>query len=143
MQSVEQAAPVPPSAPTRRGLLPASTVPRLAVAAVAAYAGAQVISDITSVKIGVAFGRAVDMGTWIYPITFTLRDVVHKMLGRRAARTLVVSCAFVNLFMALYLQWVARARATRPTCWATSSSRSWARCGASWWPRSSPRWSAS
>jgi len=109
MQSVETAAPAPPAAPSRRQRLPASTVPRLAVAAVAAYAGAQVIADITSVKIGVAFGRAVDMGTWIYPITFTLRDVVHKMLGRRAARTLVVSAAGVNLFMALYLQWVARA----------------------------------
>lgn len=83
-------------------------VSRVAVAAIAAYAGAQVIADIASVKIGTTFGRAVDMGTFIYPITFTLRDVVHKALGRRAARTLVVSCAGVNLFMALYLQWAAR-----------------------------------
>jgi queuosine precursor transporter len=104
------AEPSPPGgSPTRGRLLPAATVPRLAIAAVGAYAGAQVIADITSVKIGTAFGRAVDMGTFIYPITFTLRDVVHKMLGRRAARTLVVTAAVVNLFMALYLQWVARA----------------------------------
>src|SRR5688500_18968696 len=48
------------------------------------------------------------MGTWVYPITFTLRDVVHKALGKRAARTLVVTAAFVNLAMAAYLQWVAR-----------------------------------
>ena len=109
MQPVQQAAPPAEPEVAGRRRLPPATVPRLAVAAVAAYSGAQVISDITSVKIGVAFGRAVDMGTWIYPITFTLRDVVHKMLGRRAARTLVVSCGVVNLFMALYLQWVARA----------------------------------
>ena len=38
-----------------------------------------------------------------------LRDVVHKALGRRAARTLIVTAAVVNLFMAIYLQWVARA----------------------------------
>jgi queuosine precursor transporter len=76
--------------------------------AVGAYVGAQVIADITSVKIGSTFGRAVDMGTFIYPITFTLRDVVHKALGRRAARTLIVTAAVVNLFMAVYLQWVAR-----------------------------------
>jgi hypothetical protein len=87
----------------------AATVSRLAVAAVGAYVGAQVIADITSVKIGSTFGRAVDMGTFIYPITFTLRDVVHKALGRRAARTLIVTAAVVNLFMAVYLQWVARA----------------------------------
>jgi hypothetical protein len=83
-------------------------VSRVAVFAVAAYAGAQVIADIASVKIGSTFGRAVDMGTFVYPITFTLRDVVHKALGRRAARTLVVTCAGINLFMALYLQWAAR-----------------------------------
>ena len=35
--------------------------------------------------------------------------MVHKALGRRAARTLVVTAAVVNLFMAVYLQWVARA----------------------------------
>lgn len=87
---------------------PAVTVSRLAIAAVGAYVGAQVIADITSVKIGSTFGRAVDMGTFVYPITFTLRDVVHKTLGRRAARTLIVTAAVVNLFMALYLQWAAR-----------------------------------
>ena len=47
-----------------------------------AYAGAQVISQVTSLKIGVVFDQSVDMGTFVYPITFTLRDVVHKVLGR-------------------------------------------------------------
>jgi uncharacterized integral membrane protein (TIGR00697 family) len=82
---------------------------RVAVAAVGAYVGAQVIADVTSLKIGNVADRAVDMGTFIYPITFTLRDVVHKALGKRAARTLIVTAAAVNLFMAFYLQWAARA----------------------------------
>jgi len=86
-----------------------SPVSRIAIAAVGAYVGAQVIADVTSVKIGNVTGRAVDMGTFIYPITFTLRDVVHKTLGKRAARTLIVTAAVVNLCMALYLQWAARA----------------------------------
>ena len=81
----------------------------MAIAAVGAYVGAQVIADVTSLKIGDVAGRAVDMGTFIYPITFTLRDVVHKALGKRAARTLVLTAAVVNLFMAFYLQWAARA----------------------------------
>ncbi|MDQ2648756.1 MAG: queuosine precursor transporter [Actinomycetota bacterium] len=80
---------------------------RVAIVAVGAYVGAQVIADVTSLKIGHVAGRAVDMGTFIYPITFTLRDVVHKALGRRAARTLIVTAAAVNLFMAWYLQWTA------------------------------------
>jgi len=82
---------------------------RVAVVAVGAYVGAQVIADVTSLKIGSVAGRAVDMGTFIYPITFTLRDVVHKALGKRAARTLVLTAAIVNVGMALYLQWAARA----------------------------------
>src|SRR5690606_627937 len=95
------------AAPARRRR-PAETVSRLAVLAVGAYVGAQLIADVTSLKIGTTFGRAVDMGTFIYPITVTLRDVVHKALGRRAARTVIVTAALVNLFMALYLQWVVR-----------------------------------
>jgi len=86
-----------------------SPITRVAIVAVGAYVGAQVIADITSLKIGSFAGRAVDMGTFIYPITFTLRDVVHKALGRRAARTLVLTAAAVNIGMALYLQWVAKA----------------------------------
>ena len=86
-----------------------SPVTRVAVAAVGVYVGAQVIADVSSLKIGTFTGRAVDMGTFIYPITFTLRDVVHKALGKRAARTLVITAAVVNIGMALYLQWAAKA----------------------------------
>jgi uncharacterized integral membrane protein (TIGR00697 family) len=84
-------------------------ISRVAIAAVGAYVGAQVIADISSLKIGVVADRAVDMGTFIYPITFTLRDLVHKALGKRAARTVIVTAAAVNLFMAVYLQWAAKA----------------------------------
>ncbi len=82
-------------------------VARAAVIAVGAYAGAQVIAQVTSLKIGIVGGQAVDMGTFVYPITFTLRDVVHKVAGRRAARTLILTCAGVNLFLAAYLAWTA------------------------------------
>jgi uncharacterized integral membrane protein (TIGR00697 family) len=95
-----------PPAPTRAALTPFT---RIAVAAVGAYVGAQVIADVTSVKLGVIADQTVDMGTFVYPITFTLRDVVHKVLGKRAARTLVITAAAVNVVMALYLQWAARA----------------------------------
>ncbi|MEX1246919.1 MAG: queuosine precursor transporter [Anaerolineales bacterium] len=82
-------------------------VPVIAVIVVAAYIAAQMLSDVASVKIGVIGGRAVDMGTFIYPITFTLRDVVHKVLGRHNARALIISAGVINLFMAAYLMWSA------------------------------------
>ena len=84
------------------------TVSTIGLVAVGVYVGAQVISQVTSLKIGRVFGRAVDMGTFIYPITFTLRDVVHKALGRAAARTAIWTSAGVNLFLAAYLAWTSR-----------------------------------
>jgi uncharacterized integral membrane protein (TIGR00697 family) len=79
----------------------------IAVLVVSAYIAAQMLSDIASVKIGIIAKLAVDMGTFIYPITFTLRDVVHKVLGKNNARALIISAGVINLLMALYLRWVA------------------------------------
>ncbi|MEW6718126.1 MAG: queuosine precursor transporter [Chloroflexota bacterium] len=86
---------------------PPSPFPAMGVVVVAAYIAAQMLSDIASVKIGVVFGLAVDMGTFIYPITFTLRDVVHKVLGRKNTRLLIILAGVINLFMAAYLMWTA------------------------------------
>jgi hypothetical protein len=83
-------------------------VPRAAVIAVASYATAQMLADVASVKIGSVGGYAVDMGTFVYPLTFTLRDLVHKTLGRGNARVLIVTCGVINVVMAAYLWWVAR-----------------------------------
>ena len=83
------------------------SVPIIAVIVVAAYIAAQMLADIASLKIGVVAGLAVDMGTFIYPITFTLRDLVHKVLGKRNTRVLIIAAGVINLFMSLYLRWAA------------------------------------
>lgn len=82
-------------------------IPAAAVIAVAAYIAAQMLADVASLKIGLIAGLAVDMGTFIYPVTFTLRDVVHKVLGRRNTRVLIFSAGAINLVMAAYLMWAA------------------------------------
>ena len=94
-----------PAAPPARSF--EITVGRVAVVAIGAYVGIQVISQVTSLKIGTVAGRAVDMGTFVYPVTFTLRDVIHKAAGRRAARLVIATSAGVNLFLAAYLAWTA------------------------------------
>jgi len=73
---------------------------RAAVIVVAAYTAAQMLSDVLSLKIAQVAGFSVDAGTFIYPITFTLRDLVHKRLGRGAARTVIVAAGAINLGMA-------------------------------------------
>lgn len=66
----------------------------------AAYVAAQMLADIMSLKIVLFAGFSMDAGTLVYPITFTLRDVVHKVAGRQGARTLIVAAGVVNLVMA-------------------------------------------
>ena len=85
----------------------AAALSRVAVVVVAAYIAAQMMADIASLKIGVVAGLAVDMGTFVYPVTFTLRDLVHKTLGKRNAQVLIVAAAVINLGMVLYLMWSA------------------------------------
>jgi queuosine precursor transporter len=84
-----------------------ATIPGIAVVVVAAYAAAQMIADITSVRVGQVAGLAVDMGTFVYPITFTLRDLVHKVLGKRNAQVLIITAALINLLMVVYTSWTA------------------------------------
>ncbi len=77
------------------------------VVVVSAYIAAQMLSDIMSLKIAQVGGFSIDAGTFIYPLTFTLRDLVHKLLGRVAARTVIITAAAVNLAMAGLLAFTA------------------------------------
>ena len=96
-----------------------NSISQWAIILVASYIAAQMLSDVASLKIGSIGGWAVDMGTFIYPITFTLRDVIHKLMGKRAAQTIILTAGLINLLMALYLMmsaWVAS-----DVGWATGS----------------------
>ncbi|MBO9394486.1 queuosine precursor transporter [Caldilinea sp.] len=106
--SLQNVLPLKEARPQRQGdAAPfALALTRSAVVVIAVYIGAQMLSDFTSLKIGVVAGLAVDMGTFIYPITFTLRDVAHKTIGKRNTQTLIWMAAIINLFAALYIWWV-------------------------------------
>lgn len=77
-----------------------------AVLVISAYVAAQMLSDISSLRIILFFGLSMDAGTFVYPLTFTLRDLVHKLLGIKAARILIITCAVINLIMALIFWFV-------------------------------------
>ena len=74
----------------------------------AAYVAAQILADIGSLRIVLIGGLSMDAGTLVYPLTFTLRDLVHKTAGLRAARAMIFLAAGINLFMAGYFWLVAR-----------------------------------
>lgn len=70
-----------------------------------AYVAAQILADIASLRILFIGGFSIDAGTIVYPLTFTLRDLVHKTAGIITSRVLIVTAAVINLFMAA-LFWV-------------------------------------
>ena len=82
------------------------TQQRAGILVSSSYIAAQMLADITSLKIARIGPFSVDGGTFIYPLTFTLRDMVHKLLGKGAARTLIVAAAAINLVMAGLLAFV-------------------------------------
>jgi len=75
-------------------------LPTAGVLVVAAYIAAQMLSDLMSLKIAYVASFSVDAGTFIYPFTFTLRDLVHKLLGKRYARIIILTAGVINLAMA-------------------------------------------
>lgn len=77
----------------------------LSTAAVVAavYASLQLLSNIASLKVGIVFGLAVDMGTFCYPLSFTVRDMAHKLIGKRGVARLILASAAICLFASVYL----------------------------------------
>ena len=71
------------------------------------YVALQLISNISSIKVGFIFGYTVDMGVFLYPLTFTLRDLVHRELGREMTRKCIYFAVFLNLLMSAYFAFVA------------------------------------
>ncbi|MFN2234421.1 MAG: VUT family protein, partial [Anaerolineales bacterium] len=64
-----------------------------------AYIAFQMMADIASLRIVLIGGFSIDAGTFVYPFTFTLRDLVHKTAGIKAARALIITAAVLNLIM--------------------------------------------
>jgi uncharacterized integral membrane protein (TIGR00697 family) len=82
-------------------------IPTSGIVVISIYIAAQLLSDIGSLKIARIVGFSIDAGTFIYPLTFTIRDLVHKRLGKAAAHTVIILAAGINLFMALFFYFAA------------------------------------
>lgn len=72
------------------------------IATAGIYLASTLIANVASLRIVEIWGWSLDAGTFIYPITFTLRDLIHKIGGKAAARAAIFTGAIVNLLMAGY-----------------------------------------
>ncbi|MFH1134157.1 MAG: queuosine precursor transporter [Nanoarchaeota archaeon] len=62
-------------------------------------------ANIAATKI-TFFGSLVMDAGFIYALTFTWRDLIHKQLGKEAAITTIFTAGFINMIAALYFQFV-------------------------------------
>ena len=74
----------------------------LVIVLTAGYLLCQIIADVTASKMVDLFGIYVPAAVFIYALTFTLRDVVHKQLGNQQADFMVLTAGVVNVLMAAY-----------------------------------------
>jgi len=75
---------------------------------VGVYVALQLIADVTAVKIVEVAGVTLPAATFIFAITFTWRDMIHKRLGREWARAAIWTAAIANVGMALYFLFAIR-----------------------------------
>lgn len=61
----------------------------------AAYASVNIMSNVSSARI-VNVGVSVDAGTLLFPLTFVLRDFVHRVGGKHIARRVVLIAALLS-----------------------------------------------
>ena len=81
-------------------------MPIYALVCIIVYVSFQLLSNIASIKVGYVFQYAVDMGVFLYPLTFTLRDVIHQATDKKIAHVCIWTAVLINLFMAVYFWFV-------------------------------------
>lgn len=74
----------------------------LIILIISSYIACQMISNIASVKIANVLSLAVDGGTFLYPLAFTIRDMAHKTIGKKNTQKLIIVSAIINIFTPIY-----------------------------------------
>ena len=74
----------------------------ISILVICSYIACQMISNIASVKIANVLTLAVDGGTFLYPLAFTIRDMAHKTIGKKNTQKLIIVSAIINIFSPIY-----------------------------------------
>lgn len=74
----------------------------ISIIIIGSYIACQMISNIASVKIANVLNLAVDGGTFLYPLAFTIRDMSHKTIGKKNTQKLIIVSAIINIFSPVY-----------------------------------------
>jgi len=78
------------------------------VALIGSYVVCQAIADVAATKFVSMWGITLPAGSIIFAATFTIRDLIHKRLGKEFARAAIICAGCLNVVQAAYLAWMAR-----------------------------------
>ena len=81
---------------------------RQMITAAAAFIALLIFSNLGSLRILLLAGMAVDGGAILYPLTFTARDLLHKKIGARLVRFVIVLAALINLALFAFVWLIAK-----------------------------------
>lgn len=74
---------------------------KVGIIAVMLYIAFQVFADILAIKMTSLWGLTVSPAFFVFPLTFTFRDLVHKFIGKTGARLVIVTALGINVIMLL------------------------------------------
>jgi len=72
------------------------------VALIGGYIAAQLVADVSAVKLLDVGGVVLPAGTFIFALTFTLRDLIHRRYGGVTAQRAITMAVVANIFLSLY-----------------------------------------
>lgn len=72
------------------------------VSLVAFYVVTQILADIGSLRIVAILGLSMDAGTLLYPLTFTIRDMIHRYSDKSIAYLAIILGVIANVVMFLF-----------------------------------------
>ena len=78
---------------------------KLGIVAIMFYLSFQIFADILSLKATSFFGLTLGAVFFVYPLTFTFRDIMHKVLGKEVAKLVIYTALSINVVM-LGIFWI-------------------------------------
>lgn len=103
-------------------------IPYLTAFAIVTYAIIAIASDIFANKMLNIFGLSLAGGILLIPFSFTIRDLIHKLVGYKSVKKIVWATAIVNLVVAILmivLDVIPSAVAGQDAAWHSLMGASW------------------
>lgn len=72
---------------------------KILMALIAAYCAVSMVANVCSCRILDVFGWGIDGGTFMFPLIFVIRDLIHKHSNFNTSGIAIAACAVCNVFM--------------------------------------------